>query len=660
MNSGCSRAFAVAAAVALVMTFGAGSAWGSGRSSGFRIHATPIAGLVRPISSEASVFGNRTPSRLFGAGGYQLGDTPFGGSPPVLYGGGAVMHAVTTHVIAWAPSGFSFPSGYVSGYAQYLSDLSHDLGYSSNVSSVLAQYVDASGRPLSSLTSAAPISDADSYPASGCHVSGASVCLTEVQVLAEAANQIASYGLSGNLNQSYILLLPPGVDSCYDANATECEGQAFCAYHTAFPLGKNAITYTTLTLVPYTGSSYNNTAGHCELPTGPGPADISPELIALESIGTHELFESATDPMIGSGYIDSTGYEIADECEFIYEPESSATPSGFYNQLLNGSQYLIQDMWSDEGNACARGETTTASASITAPQTVRTGSTARLSATLAADGASAAAYKWSYRDPLGENQLNVASGPNPQIMLRIVGTYTVWVTITDTAGATVTGVKNVAVGDSHRPAAWFTWSPAHPRAGMSVRFFPRGVGSTESITRYRWRFGSRGKSAWAIPSHVYATVGHHTVTLTVTQDGLTGRARRSIAVAARPPSPTRLGQAIALSGHQLDIASLLSNNGTRSTVSYGGAPGRIVITWDGTVKNRTIVVASGAQTVSSGGVAHVTIKLTAAGRVLLAKSRTKSRSRSRTRTRTIKLTVVGRFTSDGSIVTSSRTLTIKR
>jgi PKD repeat protein len=648
MNRWNSRDFAIATGVALVMTLGAGSALGSGLT----IHATRIAGVVRPIGSEASVsHGNRTASQLFGGGGAQLGDSsPSDGTPPVLYGGGPVMHAVTTHVIAWAPSGFSFPSGYVSGYEQYLSDLSHDLGYSSNVSSVLAQYVDASGSSLSSLTNDAPISDTDSYPASasGCHVSGASVCLTEVQLLGQVANQIASYGLSTDLNQSYILLLPPGVDSCYNSSSSECEGQAFCAYHAAFPLGNDTITYTTFTLVPYTGSSYNNTDGHCELPTGPGPADISPELIALDSIGTHELFESATDPVIGSGYMDSTGYEIADECEFTFGPESSATPSGFYNQLLNGSQYLIQEMWSDQDNGCARGEATTATASITAPPTVRTGSPVSLSATVASDSASASTYEWSYRDPLGENQLDVASGPNPQITLPIAGTYTVWVTITDTAGGTVTGVRNVAVSDSHRPGAWFTWSPAHPRAGMTVRFSPRGVASTVSITRYSWRFGHGRTSTWAIPSHVYGTVGNYTVTLTVTQDGLTGRVHRSIAVAARPPSSTWLGKAIALTGDQLDIASLLSNNGTRSTVSYGGATGRIVITWHGTVKHRKIVVARGAQTVRSGGTAHVTIKLTAAGRALLAKSRT------------IKITVVGRFTWGSSSVTSSRTLTIKR
>ena len=625
MNRWCWRDFAIATGVALVMTLSAGSAWGSG----LKVHATRIAGVARPISSEASVFGgNRTASQLFGGGGAQLGDSsPSGGSPPVLYGGGPVMHAVTTHLIAWAPSGFSFPSGYVSGYAQYLSDLSQALGQSSNVSSVLAQYVDASGSALSSLTNDALISDTDSYPpptsTSACHVSGASVCLTQVQLLKEVTNEIANNALNSDLNQSYILLLPPGVDSCYDnSSPPECEGQAFCGYHAAFPVGSHTATFT---LVPYTGSSFTNTGGHCELPTGPGqgpgPAGLSPELIALESIGTHELFESATDPVIGLGYVDSAGYEIADECEFTFGPESAATGSGFYNQLIDGSQYLVQEMWSDQDNDCARGEATTATAAITAPPIVRTGSTVRLSATLANDSASAGSYHWSYTDPLGENRLNVASGRSPQIRLPIAGTYNVWVTITDAAGGTVTGVRHVAVRVSHRPRPWFTWSPAHPTAGMTVRFSPRGVASAESITRYSWRFGHGRTSSWAIPSHVYGTVGHHTVTLTVRQDGRTGRVRRSIVVAARRPSSTWLGKAIALTGERLDIASLLSNNGTRSTVSYGGTTGRIVITWNGTVKHRNIVVARGAQTVRSGGTARVTIKLTAAGRALLAKSK---------------------------------------
>ena len=46
--------------------------------------------------------------------------------------------------------------------------------------------------------------------------------------------------------------------------------------------------------------------------------------------------------------------------------------------------------------------------------------------------------------------------------------------ITDTAGGTVTGVRHVAVRVSHRPRPWFTWSPAHPTAGMTVRILSEG------------------------------------------------------------------------------------------------------------------------------------------------------------------------------------------
>ena len=76
------------------------------------------------------------------------------------------MHAVNTHVIAWAPSGYSFPSGYVSGFEQYLSDLSQDLGLSGNVSSVLAQYVDASGSALQRLSNDPLMTDTTPFPTS--------------------------------------------------------------------------------------------------------------------------------------------------------------------------------------------------------------------------------------------------------------------------------------------------------------------------------------------------------------------------------------------------------------------------------------------------------------------------------------------------------------
>ena len=101
------------------------------------------------------------------------------------------MHAVPTEVVAWAPAGYAFPSGYLAGFAQYLSDLTVSRGQGGNVTSLAAQYVDASGPALRSLANAAPIADANPYPASGCTVTGASVCLTTSQLLTELTNVMA-------------------------------------------------------------------------------------------------------------------------------------------------------------------------------------------------------------------------------------------------------------------------------------------------------------------------------------------------------------------------------------------------------------------------------------------------------------------------------------
>ena len=138
------------------------------------------------------------------------------------------------------------------------------------------------------------------------------------------------------------------MDSCYAADAQQCEDQYFCGYHDALDIDGAWITFT---LVPYTDSAYSNAAGECH--ESGGPSAISPDLIALDSIGTHELFESATDPL-GTGYLDSTEYEVADECEWDFGTTSPATGGGAYNQLINNDQYLIQEMWSDQDNACFR------------------------------------------------------------------------------------------------------------------------------------------------------------------------------------------------------------------------------------------------------------------------------------------------------------------
>src|SRR5581483_6574520 len=155
----------------------------------------------------------------------------------VDYNGGPVMPSNANYTVYWDPSGApAYPSGYKSGVDEFFTDLAHDSGGVGNVDSVAAQYNDAAGDYASYDSSfAGRLDDTDSYPASGCP--GATVCLTDAQIQTELSSYISSHSLPRDLKHEYFLLLPPGVETCFDATGTQgCSAGSsvnpkFCAYH---------------------------------------------------------------------------------------------------------------------------------------------------------------------------------------------------------------------------------------------------------------------------------------------------------------------------------------------------------------------------------------------------------------------------------------------
>ena len=77
----------------------------------------------------------------------------------------------------------------------------------------------------------------------------------------------------------------------------------------------------------------------------------------------HEYEESVTDPY-GTAWMDPNGLETGDKCE--NGPQEGA-PLGYapdgspYNQVINGHQYLLQDMWSNAATGCVQSSTATGS-----------------------------------------------------------------------------------------------------------------------------------------------------------------------------------------------------------------------------------------------------------------------------------------------------------
>ena len=288
-----------------------------------------------------------------------------GANWPVVYHGGDVMRNVTLHTIFWAPPGYHFdgsPSpgtlGYEALIKQFLSDVAHDSGAPNNIYSTLTQYHDAQG-PGSTNISYNPAVDSidltDPYPAQSdqcASPAGIATCVTDLQLQQEINHVIGPNdpGARGLSNIWYVFL-PPDVDTCTQPG--QCATTVFAGYHSEFDLGNGPTVYVPVPdpLVEFTP------------PPGSDP-EGNPEAESTIDTVAHETEESITDPY-GTAWMDPNGLEVADKCE---TGPQQGTPVGYapdgspYNQIVNGHEYLVQDMWSNAASGCVQGSTATGSA----------------------------------------------------------------------------------------------------------------------------------------------------------------------------------------------------------------------------------------------------------------------------------------------------------
>jgi len=136
-------------------------------------------------------------------------------------------------------------------------------------------------------------------------------------------------------------------------------------------------------------------------------------------------------------------------------------------------------------------------------------------------------YSWSFGDG------GTASGVNPSHAYAKAGTYTVTLMVTDRDSEVKSTTQQVTVVNG--PVASFTFSPNQPLEKTAVAF--DGNGSFDpvagaNITSYAWSFGDGGNATGATPSHIYATYGTYTATLTLTDDGRGFYERAKLAIEA--------------------------------------------------------------------------------------------------------------------------------
>ena len=142
-----------------------------------------------------------------------------------------------------------------------------------------------------------------------------------------------------------------------------------------------------------------------------------------------------------------------------------------------------------------------------------------------------ASYSWDFGDGsaglTGVQQTHAYAEP---------GTYTVTLTITDTAGAQAKSTRQVIATSPHQPPTAVIDATTD---GLTARFSSAGSSATDgaSIESYEWQFGDGQSSTQANPTHRYAAAGTYTATLRVTdsKDAQSGAAITEVTVTHAPP-----------------------------------------------------------------------------------------------------------------------------
>ena len=184
---------------------------------------------------------------------------------------------------------------------------------------------------------------------------GVPTCITDAQIQAEI-DAVAPSSERG-LNNIWFVLLPPNVDECITAGA--CGSNAFAGYHEAMDRAHGLTIYSVII----------NPLIEVVVKPGADPQGI-PNAEASADTVAHETTEAITDPE-GTGWMDPNGFEVGDKCEFgpqVGTPLGNAADGSPFDELINGDQYLIQEMWSNSDGGCVQRTTQTTAAPLPLPQ----------------------------------------------------------------------------------------------------------------------------------------------------------------------------------------------------------------------------------------------------------------------------------------------------
>jgi parallel beta-helix repeat protein len=200
------------------------------------------------------------------------------------------------------------------------------------------------------------------------------------------------------------------------------------------------------------------------------------------------------------------------------------------------------------------------------------------------DSTPIATYKFNFGDG---TVVGPQSAPTASHQYTTAGSYTVTLTVTDTAGNAGTTTASVTVSSANQPpVAALIVTPNSGPAPLPVTADASGSSDPEGspIASYRFNFGDGvvvGPQAGATATHTYSAAGSYTVTVTVTDAaGLTGSTSRTVTV--QTPAGANL---IGNPGFETDTSGW--NNNGRTGISLTRVSGGHSGSWAAQLSNTT-------------------------------------------------------------------------
>lgn len=238
----------------------------------------------------------------------------------LVYNGGAVQTAPIAYLIFWGFDGATDTTDDPYGLASYLTAFVQSIPGSSWLEAITQYYQTAGGANVYIPNGTSLFGGATYDP-----VPPAAKTFTDAQAAQEAVKIAQSVGYNADAN--YVVVTP-------HTYTIDGFGTSFCGYHSSVSTDSGPLSYTVLPYMP-----------DAEYSCGEGSVDVPGTLDGVTIVGGHEVAEAQTDPVVGTGWLDANGNEIADKCQWTNLQNT---------RFAKGRSYPTQPLWSNASSSCVQ------------------------------------------------------------------------------------------------------------------------------------------------------------------------------------------------------------------------------------------------------------------------------------------------------------------